>query len=307
MHETFVFASDCECTVECNPETANAELFDILVQGGVNRLSIGCQSFDPTHLATLERWHDPASVGRAIGLARSEGIARLSLDLIFAIPGQTLGQWKADLRRALDFGVTHLSCYCLTYEPNTAMTSRLGRGEFVPCDPDLEADMYECTVEMCAQAGLGRYEVSNFALPGHECQHNLAYWRQEPWLAAGPSASAHLLEAGGGSWRWKNTPNLGKYLAQSEGGLPGVVDLESPDPVRLVAETLMTGLRLREGVDWAKALEGLKEQTQIDRLKTIARGLEAQGQLRISENRWSLTPDGLLLADAITREFLAAL
>ena len=119
LHEIFTFGpQDCEFSVECNPETASAELFDILVQGGVNRLSIGCQSFDPTHLATLERWHDPASVACAIELARSAGIARLSLDLIFAIPGQTLEQWETDLRRALDFGITHLSCYCLTYEPN---------------------------------------------------------------------------------------------------------------------------------------------------------------------------------------------
>src|SRR5690606_26072295 len=147
-----------EFTVECNPETATPELMATLRQGGVNRLSVGAQSFDPRHPKTLERWHDPAHVGRAPELARGAGVERTSLDLSLAMPGQTLAEWGEDLRRGVELGVDHMSCYSLTYEPNTAMTKRMQRGDFAPADEDLEADMYELTVETLGAAGLERYE-----------------------------------------------------------------------------------------------------------------------------------------------------
>ncbi|MEL7472450.1 MAG: radical SAM family heme chaperone HemW, partial [Planctomycetota bacterium] len=175
----FERTEDAEFTVECNPETADPALFDTLRTGGVNRLSIGAQSFNPTHLKSLERWHDPANVGRAIRMARQAGIERLSVDLIYAIPGQTLDEWDDDVRRALDLGVGHLSCYNLTYEPNTAMTKRLDRGEFVPTQEDIEIAMFERAAERAATAGLRRYEISNYAADAQACRHNLAYWRQE--------------------------------------------------------------------------------------------------------------------------------
>ncbi len=310
IEQHFSRDGQCEWTVECNPETAGCELFETLVAGGVNRLSIGAQSFNPTHLKTLQRWHEPASVHRALTLARRAGIANLSLDLIFGIPDQTLSQWQDDLMRALDLGVDHLSCYCLTYEPNTAMTARLMRGEFVSCDVDLEADMYELTVECCAKAGLKRYEVSNFARPGLTCRHNLAYWHQNSWLAAGPSASGHLLDPAGGSWRWKNTPNLGRYLDLSDYGCPSVMDLETPEPGRLIAETLMTGLRLTTGVDVPACVERARLAPQahtalLARLEHIATEHARAGLLEMKSDRWTLSAKGMLLADAITRDFLA--
>ena len=296
-----------EFTVECNPETASAELFALLRAGGVDRLSMGAQSFDPRHLKTLERWHDPASVSRAVALARAAGFERLSLDLIFAVPGQTLADWAADLDRALDLGITHLSAYGLTYEPNTAMTARLRRGQFAPCEEDLEADMYEHLVARCANAGLDRYEVSNFAVPGQECAHNLAYWRQHAWLAAGPSASAHLLDPAGGSWRWKNQPRLDDYLRQSDAGLPPALDIESPEPRRLLAEQIMTGLRLREGIDLSALCEPLADADLALQLDALARTQIDRGLFVEREKRLCLTDAGFLVADAITREFLAVL
>src|SRR5690606_10555829 len=177
------------------------------------------------------------------------GIERTSLDLIFAIPGQTLAEWGEDLRRGVELGVDHMSCYSLTYEPNTAMTKRMQRGDFAPADEDLEADMYELTVETLGAAGLERYEVSNFARPGQESLHNLAYWRAEPWLAAGPSPSAHV-----GGWRWKSVPRLDDYLNRGEGGLPPAIDIEPPDGARALVERIMMGIRLREGLDRAAIL-----------------------------------------------------
>lgn len=296
-----------EFTVECNPETASPELFALLRAGGVDRLSVGAQSFDPAHLKTLERWHDPASVERALGLARRAGFERLSLDLIFAIPGQTLPEWEQDLARAIDLGVTHLSCYALTYEPNTAMTARLGRAEFQACDEDLEADMYELMVARCAQAGLERYEVSNSAPRGQECAHNLAYWRQDSWLAAGPSASAHLLDPAGGSWRWKNQPRLDDYLRHDERGHPPAVDIESPRPRRLLAEQIMTGLRLREGIDLAAISAGVVDATLAERLCAVASEQIARGVLTEHRGRLRLTESGFLFADGLAREFLVLL
>ena len=281
-----------EFTVECNPETASAELFDILVGGGVNRISIGAQTFNTAHLKTLERWHDPANVGRAVQLAREAGIGRQSIDLICAIPGQTLIEWRQDLEHALDLGVTHLSCYALTYEPNTAMTARLKRGDFTPADEDLEADMLELTLATLRDAGFERYEVSNYARPGDACRHNLAYWRQEPWLAAGPSASGHVA-----GWRWKNVPRLDSYLGEPlTVGLPPAVDVEPPDERRALAERLMTGLRLSEGID-ARGLPAT--------LHTLARQQHERGFLLMDGDRWRLTDAGMMLADGIAAEFMA--
>ncbi|MDX2017518.1 MAG: radical SAM family heme chaperone HemW, partial [Planctomycetota bacterium] len=238
---------DGEFTVECNPETVTPELLAILRAGGVNRVSIGAQSFNPAHLKTLERWHDPENVPKALELARATGIARQSIDLIYAIPGQTLADLERDLARALTLGTTHLSAYSLTYEPNTAMTARKNRGEFAPIDEDLDADMAELVFTTLRAAGLDRYEISNFARPGDESRHNLAYWRQEFWLACGPSASGHIA-----GHRWKNVPRLDDYLSMDDAGFTAARDHEPPDPRRALSERLMTGLRLREGLPLAE-------------------------------------------------------
>ncbi len=156
-------ADGAEWTVEANPETVDARVAATLVDAGVNRVSLGAQSFDPAHLRTLERHHDPASVGRAVGALRAAGIGRISLDLIFGIPGQSLEGWASDLDHAVELGPDHLSCYGLTYEPNTAMTIRMGRGEFEPCDEALEARMLERADARLRAAGFERYEVSNWA------------------------------------------------------------------------------------------------------------------------------------------------
>lgn len=309
-------SGQAEFTVECNPESTTPELVRLLRAGGVNRVSIGAQSFHPRHLKTLERWHDPANVARAVELARESGIARQSIDLIFAIPGQTLEEWRADLRSALEIGTTHLSCYNLTYEPNTAMTRRLRLGEFEPVAEETEARMFEVTAAVLHDAGLERYEVSNFSRHGDESLHNLAYWRQEQWLAAGPSASGHAWagpDMRRGSWRWKNVPRLGDYLASGGDGdaLAPVVDLESPDPLRLCRERIMMGLRLREGLDAASLLADLRAVApeMEDRLISRARREQDAGHLVIDAQagRWTLTDAGVLLCDHIAGSLMKTL
>lgn len=308
LHATFDLGQLAEFTVECNPETVTADLVRVLAAGGVNRVSIGAQSFDERHLRTLERRHDPASVDRALSLARGAGIERRSIDLISAIPGQSLEDWRRDLGIARGFVgrglIEHVSCYTLTYEPNTAMTARMDRGDFDPADDETEAAFYETTVSDLAGVGLERYEVSNFALAGRASEHNLAYWRQRDWLAAGPSASGHV-----GGHRWKNVPRLGDWIetVNAGRGLCRVVDHETPDPRRALAERIMMGLRVASGVNltelrtraeeigtWQRLGVSINEQTQRGTIEQI------DGNLRLTEPGW-------LLCDGIASELMSAL
>ena len=224
------------------------------------------------------------------------------MDLIYAIPGQTMDDWQRDVETALalDPGVEHLSCYALTYEPNTAMTKRLQHGEFERCDEDLEADMYEWLVERLRAEGFERYEVSNFARPDSESRHNLAYWRQESWLAAGPSASGHLrcADAARGGLRWKNIPRLTDWMAGVErGGCSPVVDVETPDPKRALCERIMMGLRVRDGLA-LDDLPGLDDAIGAER---------SIGLVEVSGGRVRLTDRGFLQADGVARRLMAAL
>jgi oxygen-independent coproporphyrinogen-3 oxidase len=292
-----------EFTVECNPETVTSRLMAVLVAGGVNRVSMGAQSFHPAHLTTLERWHHPENVPRALETARGAGIRRRSIDLIFGIPGQTLGDWGRDLGAALACGTEHLSCYNLTYEAGTAMTARLGRGEFAPADEDLEVDMYALTLRTLRSAGMERYEVSNYAAPGAEARHNLAYWRQEQWLAAGTSASAHVAGR-----RWKNAPRLDDYLGTDDGGFAPVIDFEAPDAARALRESIMTRLRLAEGVDPRELLRGAGgiDPGAPPALERVAAGYAARGLLLLEPARWRLTDAGFLIADAVAADLMGA-
>lgn len=302
-----------EFTVECNPETVSEELMAVLASGGVNRVSIGAQSFNAAHLKTLERWHDPANVERAVRLARDAGIARRSIDLIFGVPGETAGQWREDLGRALAIaddpasGLEHLSCYNLTYEPNTAMTQRLKRGEFVPAPEELEIEMFRTTRDMLRDRGFEAYEVSNFARgEAARCRHNLAYWRQEQWLAAGPSASGHVR-----GWRWKNTPNLGAWMrsVNETGGISAALDVEPPDARRALSEHLMTGLRLSEGVGVEAMLAraaALGESTR-NGLRGAADRVIRKGLLHESAGIWTLTELGVLVGDSVAAEMMSGL
>lgn len=309
-----------EFTVECNPESTTPQLLALLRAGGVNRVSMGAQSFNPRHLKTLERLHQPENVGKVIQMAREAGIARQSIDLIYAIPGQTVDEWQDDLRQAIALGTTHLSCYNLIYEPNTAMAVRLKRGEFVPVDEDTEAAMFELTDAMLNDAGLGRYEVSNYSTPGHESLHNLAYWRHEQWLAAGPSASGHVYAgpptgACTPGYRWKNVGNLGTYLAldpANSGGYAPITDLEVPDLKRVIGEVLMMGLRTAEGIDWtqtpnagvAAAIEAVCLPDEKRRLCAALAQLQVDGLVRIVQGRLMVTDKGWLLTDWLVKQLM---
>lgn len=296
-----------EFTVECNPETASAELFSVLAEGEVDRISLGAQSFNPQHLATLERRHNPDRVPEAIDLARAAGIDRQSIDLIYAIPGQTTADLDRDLDRALALGTEHISAYALTYEPGTAMTARLHRGQFEPAPDELEVEMMDRVADRLADAGLEQYEISNYARPGAESRHNLAYWKQHQWIALGPSASAHV-----GGHRWKNVPRLDDYLAFDDEGFASIAEHEEPDAARALAERIMTGLRIRDGLDGPRVIEDAEslDPAAPDRLRQVIAERVGDGHLEaeaLTGGRWVLTRLGSRFADGIAAELMACL
>ncbi len=297
MSQAYEYDSAIEFTIEANPETLTLQLAQALRRGGVNRLSIGCQSFNPLHLKTLERWHEPASVVRSVAIAREAGFQSLNLDLIFAIPGQSLDEWRDDLRQAIELEPDHLSGYGLTFEPNTPLTARMRAGQIQPAPQELQAQMYETTVATLADAGFEQYEISNFARPGHECRHNLAYWRNENWWAIGPGAAGHVEGV-----RWKNVPNLDRYLQQSP--WPPITDVEMLDDDGRIGETFMLGLRLCRGLELDRLVTLL---SQGRRGKQRAAAIErhvAGGLLQRAGGCLRLTERGRLLADSVLVDLL---
>lgn len=290
-----------EFTVEANPETVTPELALCLAEGGVNRVSIGAQSFNKTALKTLERWHDPDSVPRAMDTFRAAGITNINLDLIFAIPGQTLETLDDDLRRLVELAPSHLSTYGLTYEPNTALSARLKAGRVTPIGEDLEREMFAHTLATLEAAGFKHYEVSNWAKTDGDrdlrCAHNLMYWRNRDWLGCGPAAASHL-----GGTRWKNAPNLPRYLEGSP--TPPIEDWECLPADRRIGEELMLGLRLSEGValPWLEQTLGDGGKSAKRRLAAIA-DMERIGMLErvpaFAATHLRLTRQGLFVADAV--------
>jgi oxygen-independent coproporphyrinogen-3 oxidase len=263
----------------------------------VNRLSIGCQSFNETHLKTLERWHEPANVNRSVAIARDAGFESVNLDLIYAIPGQTLDEWQDDLRRAVALKPEHLSCYNLTFELNTPLHARMVAGDIHPSPEELQAEMFEATVKMLAEAGFEQYEISNYARGGCECRHNLVYWRNENWWAMGPGAAGHV-----GGVRWKNVPNLDRYLMLSPWGPIG--DVEALDEDARIGETFMLGLRLSSGLE-PRRVEALLStgNRAASRAAAIKRHM-AGGLLEREEGHLRLTRRGRLLADSVLVDLL---
>jgi len=292
-----------EFSVECNPESVSSELASILSQGGVNRASLGAQSFNPKHLSSLERIHDPNKVLSAIETIQAAGIKRTSIDLIFAVPGQTLTEWDQDLQTALSLPVEHLSAYGLTYEPGTAMTARLSRGDFIKAPEEIETELYQHTIQTLRSHGFDRYEVSNHSKPGAECRHNIAYWTGADWLAVGPSASGHYQGI-----RWKNTPQLDEYIKNDDDGFAPLCDFEPADDRRELMDLLMTTIRLAQGVDSVDALTKAEKLGASAQLSEAAMMCQDQGWIiDANSDHWQLNDEGFLFADRVAREFIGVL
>jgi oxygen-independent coproporphyrinogen-3 oxidase len=203
----YVLTPGGEWTVEANPGTLDEEKTEVLAAGGVNRVSLGAQSFRPESLRVLERNHAPAEVARALELVRPR-FARWSLDLIFGVPGATLDDWKSDLETALNFEPSHLSCYGLVYEKGTPLWKQWNAGQVHAVDEEIERQMYAHTIDRLDQAGLRMYEISNFAREGHESRHNLVYWANDAYFGVGLGAARYLNGVRSGQSGWGQSTRI---------------------------------------------------------------------------------------------------
>lgn len=289
-----------EWTVEVNPATSDKEYLAMLRGHGVNRLSLGAQSFEPGELQTLERHHLPQDVEQSLRLALDAGFERLNLDLIYAIPGQTLDSWKRSLERATQFQTGHLSCYGLTYEPNTPLTVRRRMGDFEPVEESVELQMLRLTRDMLGARGLFAYEISNYARPGDECLHNLVYWRADNYLGLGPSAASHLE-----GHRFKNRPHLREWEQGVMNQQLPVIEHEQLTPEQRMNERVWLGLRLREGVRFEDLVRYHVTTDPQDYYQSGLQKLSETGLIEVNDQGFSLTERGIPIADSVVAELLA--
>ncbi len=302
IRETFHWPVDSptEASIECNPGTINDGSFAAMRTMGFTRVSLGVQSFHDRHLQALGRIHSAAEARQAVGLARGAGFQRLSLDLIFCLPGQTLQEWQRDVEDALSLAPDHVSLYNLTIEQETEFGRRHRAGKLTLPDEDLSADMYEWSLHRMVEEGFELYEVSNFALPGEECLHNQVYWRREPCLGFGLGAVSFV-----DGCRWSVTRSMARYLqtaARDEG--PEVSWSERLDGRAACGEAIMLALRTREGAHLAELAEQHGIRFDLE-LEPIAVRVVADGLARWQGDRLVLTHRGLLLANRVCAEFLA--
>lgn len=287
LKATFGLAANAEITTEANPESVTPESLRELAAGGFTRVSFGMQSAVPRVLSILDRQHRPSRVPQVVRWAREAGL-EVSLDLIYGAPGETDAEWRASLEAALALEPDHISAYALTVEPGTKMGGQVRRGEISLPDPDMQADRYEMAAAMLEPAGYHWYEISNWARPGHECAHNLAYWRGSDWWGYGPGAHSHI-----GGTRFWNVKHPLAYANRLLDGASPAAARELLSATERAEETIMLGIRLAEGIPVPAAtgrevIAGLISDELVDPASAFS------GTLR-------LTLRGRLLADSVTR------
>lgn len=305
LREHFQFTHETEFTSEANPGTLTQAWLDEAVAGGVNRLSLGMQAYQPALLRMLGRIHNFEQVSHAVALARASGISNINLDLMFGLPGQTLADWHETLDAALSLHPDHLSCYGLIPEDGTPLTADLDTGRLSLPDEAVERAMYDDTLHILASYGFAQYEISNFAKPGRACKHNLGYWRQVPYLGLGASASSMLPDPSGTSayLRRTNPPALHDYLHMMESGTFTLRETLPISREEAMFETLMLGLRTTAGVSEAD-FSAMHGQPLANKYGAILETLRMQGLLGHTDGRWYLTRRGMDVQNAILVELM---
>jgi oxygen-independent coproporphyrinogen-3 oxidase len=305
-----------EVSLEANPGTVDLAYLKGLRALGVNRLSIGVQSFHDDELRFLGRLHSARQAQEAYAWARKAGFDNVNLDLIFGIPGQGLPRWRRNLRKAITLAPEHLSLYALTVEERTPLAHQVARGEVPAPDPDLQGEMYEWAQGAMAQAGYEHYEISNWALPGRRCLHNLSYWRMLPYLGVGAGAHSCLWD-GERYYRFWNVYSPRRYVRAVGGAcpdspsplrtflgrLPFVGGVDEGGPRQALAEAVILGLRLLEGVDMGQIQSRFGQDLRESYGATIDE-LSSLGLLLVEDHRLRLSQRGLLLANEVMAHFL---
>jgi len=298
LREELPCSGELEITIEANPHSLTPEGARVLVAAGVNRVSLGAQAFQDELLQAIGRLHRAEHISQAVHNVRRAGIKNINLDLMFGLPGQSLEQWQDTLRQALALKPTHLSCYALTLEPETPLARWVEAGFAALPGEEEQVEMYQLARGLLRAAGYEHYEISNFALPGWRCRHNLLYWRNEPFIGLGSGAAGFI-----GGRRYLNVPDVQGYILSWEKGSPLYEEYAELSRDEEMDETMMLGMRLLEGVDeeaFRRRFQvGFSEvyQGAIAELKAKELVEEAQGCLRVTER-------GLLLENRVSAAFL---
>ncbi|MBW2544760.1 MAG: radical SAM family heme chaperone HemW [Deltaproteobacteria bacterium] len=294
IRKHFPLSADTEVTIEANPGDLSREAAESLFKTGINRISIGIQSFDEHILSFLGRRHSSIDAISAIEHIRNAGFDNMGLDLIYGVLGQNMESWMNTLRKALSFRPEHLSCYQLTIEPSTPLGIQYRAGEIDPPDEDLLYDFFMRTSELLEASGYSHYEVSNFAR-GDECmsKHNRKYWDHTPYLGLGPAAHSFY-----GNRRWWNHRCVDRYIEEINKGIPPIEKSEILTREQLRLEALYLGLRTKMGID----MEEFSKQNGCDLLDekgALLRTMEQEGLITITDNRLCPTRSGLLVSDSL--------
>ena len=299
----FGFDQDIEISLEANPGAVDAGSFAGYREAGVNRLSIGVQSFSDLELGWLERIHSSAEAVLAYARAREAGFDNINLDLIYGLPDQSLEGWTTNLERAISLSPEHLSCYQLTVEPGTRLAANHARQPLSLPKDDSALRFFTATRKRLDQAGYDAYEVSNFAQPGAHCRHNDAYWLYDDYIGIGAGASGKWDIDDGNVHRYTNTHSPEKYVANVEVSGCSAESVELLKTEKAAAEAVWLGLRRREGVDrvWFESRFGLDVWWHFAPELSVWRD---SGHLALTDQSMYLTPQGIVLADAISEAVL---
>ena len=297
----WTIAADAEITLEANPGTVSLDALRGFRAAGINRISFGVQSFWPHHLQVLGRIHSADEAVAAVGWARAAGFDNVNIDLIFALPQQTLAEWESDLIRAVSLRPDHISAYNLTYEEGTPFHKLRSQGVLRQLPEEIEVAMFTRTQEVLSTAGFEQYEISNYALPGRACRHNLNYWQSGDYLGIGAGAHSYAATPESGS-RWSNEKIPNRYIEATARLAHARAGNETLDARQARGEFVFLGLRCRAGF----SATAFRERFGDDVLTAFphAADLETGGLLQCAGGQWQLTAQGLLLADSVFATFL---
>ena len=294
----FTIASDAEITIEANPATISLDQLKSIRHTGYNRISIGVQSFDKDELKLLDRAHGPEEIHSTVDLARKAGFDNLSIDLMFAVPNQSISSWENNLNKALEKNPEHLSTYNLTIEQGTAFSKLQSSGKLIMPDDDHQLELYKNTIECLTKKGFHHYEISNFAREGKECKHNITYWENTNTLGLGAGASSYM-----DGTRFKNINLPAHYIRKVTGEQIAVEHTETLESRQAMGETIMLGLRLLKGIS-IHQFEKRFQVSFISLFKNVLSSLKKRELVIIEKDHLRLSRKGLFLADSVILEFI---
>ncbi len=282
-----------EITLEVNPEDVSIERVERWKDMGINRISMGVQSFIDSELKIIGRRHGRAEAIRAIENIRDGGIDNFSIDLIYGLPEQTTQSWKQSLSTLFDFSPKHFSAYMLTYEPRTRLTAMLKSGKITAADEDTVVEMYSTMIEKSREAGYEHYEISNFAKPGFRSKHNSSYWNDLPYLGLGPGAHSFDCKI-----RRVNPPDINKYIETITRGNT-FFEIEEETPADIFNNLVITTLRTKEGLDFKRVKRSYRRQFLCDAFPYLTRQ-----ELVVADNHFSIPEEHWLISDSIMRDLM---